>query len=738
VQAVLNLQRTAGNRAVLTMVATRGRRRLQRSPAQPAVLAPEPAEDAPVIPSVVRLEGAEEVYRRLTALEQLERDLLTPPLKSDTLPWEQPENQRRLEAARAGLDTELRAAGFDSAEQFPAAAAAFVEDFRRHAQRMTLTMLDASERVVMAEKDRYSRPEERVRLFADLATVRDAVSRELAASATSMSPFDLKREPLHPPQSQRRATALSVEQHGRGEAARQELIHLYPILADPELRTEALAVADPDALAPVLTATAGARLADIRATRTNIGSDPDLVFKWPRITDLTLEALQLDANSVHAWLVADHRQRIERHEQLVRAGWAALSIGFAALTFGGGALAGVAAVGGIVVSGAQAVDEWQRYQVAEAAAHTSFDAALAVSADDPSLAWVAVALLGVGLEGAGLAWAFKAAAPAARVLRESGGQFAAFETQIAQVTQLSPALRRELARAAAAEAKYQTSMAELAAAWRRSLTGQTAGFLGSELAEKAFTAAYYFVRNKAIAVKSYEAFEQAVRAQKFMKDVDFTDPTNVRDLRAAYARAVREVRIDRRIEVEALARGEWAAQDLAAAYGRRFFVTARYSDGAKTITFDDAGEMLLDGKPIAASKRNEVYSHTGVRHAVDGHGAVHDDFVIAQRSVQEVVGASSKFTTDEQMFRALSRANRALAQGRSVPIPGARRMVTELAPPGTGRAFALHTRVPSTAKIINKKPYPAVPDVVELEVTHVVAIYEADGSLVTIYPVGYL
>jgi hypothetical protein len=740
-RTVLTLQQTAGNRAATAFVRHTGRRRLHRSPAPPAV-----TEDAPAAsPAVARLQGAEAVYERMAALELTERELFTPQPRSDRLLWEAPANQQRLAAARSALTEALDAAGFASAEDFHAAAAAFLEEFRGRAVALTGTLLDASEHVVSAEQERYGRPAETIRLFADLATVRGAVAGEGEASAGAMGAVDVKRESVRPPQSQRAAIAASVEQHGRGEAARQALIPVYPILADPELRTEALAAATPAGLGTLLVADAAARLADIATTRANVARDHDLPYAWPRITGLALEAMGLDPDSVHGRLVAAHRARMERRERDVRAGWAALGIGFAALTFGGGAMAGVAAVGGALVSGVQAVDEWQRYTIGRAAAHSDFDAAAAVSAEEPSLLWVALALVGVGLDGAGLVWAFKAAAPAGRALARAGGGLAAFEAEIAQVAQLSPTVRQALLRAAAAEADYQRAIAELGTAWRHSLSGQTAGALAAPLADRALKIAYHFLRTRAIHKGSYDVFAEEIRGHKAMAGVDWTDPASTRDLRAAYQRAQANLSSDRRVEYATLIHGELAGQELAERLGRPFFAIAEFDDGPRRITFTADGDMELDGVLVQASKRELVYQKAGIWHAVTGHGPDSSYALIAQESNQlfkgktALPGKSSRFATDEIMFRAIYDARRAFAAGRGVPSPdNPRRLMVDLpAGPATGRCFAHRERIPVGTPVLPAQPFPNLKNVYEVDVTHVRAIFEPDGTLVTIYPIGF-
>jgi len=398
------------------------------------------------------------------------------------------------------------------------------------------------------------------------------------------------------------------------------------------------------------------------------------------------------------------------------------------------------------VSGVQAVDEWQRYSLGRAAAHTAFDTALAVSADEPSLLWVALALASAGLDGAGLLWSFRVVAPAARALGETGGGLAAFDAQIKEVAELSPVVRQALHRAAAAEADYQRALSDLGVAWRRSLTGQSAGALAGNLSDSALRVAYYWIRDKATGATTWDLFAQHMRTHKSMKGVDWDDPKSLTDLREAYTRAHANVSADRQIAYVTAMRGELAGQELALARGRPFFALADYDDGVRRITFDTDGNMLLDGVAVSANKRAEVYQKAGIYHAVTGHGADSSYELIAQESNQlfhgtkPLPGKSSRFASDEVMFRAIHDARRAYDEGLGLSSPDNPKYLLIDFPvnPSTGRCFAHYSRIPPGTPILNLRPFGNLKNVREVGARWVRAIFDpTDGSLVTIYPIGF-
>jgi hypothetical protein len=101
-------------------------------------------------------------------------------------------------------------------------------------------------------------------------------------------------------------------------------------------------------------------------------------------------------------------------------------------------------------------------------------------------------------------------------------------------------------------------------------------------------------------------------------------------------------------------------------------------------------------------------------------------------------GKSSRFPNDEVMFRAIYDARQAFAAGAGVPsTENPRRLMVDLpAGPAAGRCFAHVDRIPAGVPIIGT-PFGHLTNVREVNVTNVRAIFEPDGTFVTIYPIGF-
>ena len=83
---------------------------------------------------------------------------------------------------------------------------------------------------------------------------------------------------------------------------------------------------------------------------------------------------------------------------------------------------------------------------------------------------------------------------------------------------------------------------------------------------------------------------------------------------------------------------------------------------------------------------------------------------------------SSVFASDEAMLRSVEAAKAEVAAGKGVKS-GAYTLVDMPTTPSTGRVFVAKSKLPAGAKPLNPEPFTALPDVAELPVTHVRALF---------------
>jgi len=163
-----------------------------------------------------------------------------------------------------------------------------------------------------------------------------------------------------------------------------------------------------------------------------------------------------------------------------------------------------------------------------------------------------------------------------------------------------------------------------------------------------------------------------------------------------------------------------------------------YKSGDRVLSFDNTGRLLLDGKPLPVTKYKEVYEKLGLTHARRGHKP--------GRSIVDLVNdaktnppsfASGQFNSERSFIENAERAKVELVVQNPTPGQGGRRVVEFAVEPSTGRAFMRKDQVPSGVTPL--LPYdipPSHPDIVELVVTKVRAVFSPSGEIVSIFPIG--
>jgi hypothetical protein len=92
---------------------------------------------------------------------------------------------------------------------------------------------------------------------------------------------------------------------------------------------------------------------------------------------------------------------------------------------------------------------------------------------------------------------------------------------------------------------------------------------------------------------------------------------------------------------------------------------------------------------------------------------------------------SGRFNSDADVIRAFSQAQ---AQFQST----GNRVIELSADAGVGRAFLRRDQLPPGVEPLDETPFENLPDVVEITVTRIRAVFNADGSIKTIYPLGWI
>jgi hypothetical protein len=301
----------------------------------------------------------------------------------------------------------------------------------------------------------------------------------------------------------------------------------------------------------------------------------------------------------------------------------------------------------------------------------------------------------------------KAAGPAAKVLKETG-DVAKFNAELAKATELSEDLQKALDKAGRAQAKYEAAAEEL---------GQAAGQLGGrlysgipidlDLLKKMTKTAYYAARK---GVTDFEVFIREFKLGKLGKTIEWD-----------------------KLTPEQLAAMEKAFNEGLQQFTEEFKLTVPFSKGKKLLTFDESGKALLDGQAVSAAEAKEVYKALDLTHAAKGHGPATTVREGALAAKSESSGLSGFFSTDKAFLESVEKAKVKVKAGQFVAAGPKRKAVYLAATPDIGHSFARPGVVPTG---VTGAPVEGLEDVVEVPVKRILAIFEDDGSLVTIYPIG--
>jgi hypothetical protein len=268
-------------------------------------------------------------------------------------------------------------------------------------------------------------------------------------------------------------------------------------------------------------------------------------------------------------------------------------------------------------------------------------------------------------------------------------------------------LARRRRRVARADTDLNAALGDLRSAWHGAV-GRAGLGIDPTILPKIAKVAYYWAKK---GVLQFDEFLAKLRAHRIGEDVDW-DALSADDL-AAIEKAFDEGVTKATTELE---------------------IDVPFKSGkTRKLTFDEDGNMLLDGKRISTREREAVYKNLGLAHAHGGHGPARDPLTVANEA-RNPPYKSGMFTSERAMFDALDRARRERAAGSGVSRGGGRTEVVVEGDPASSRVFVHRDHVPGGATPLPDPPFDALDDVVEPPATHVEVAFEADGSIVSIYP----
>ena len=297
-------------------------------------------------------------------------------------------------------------------------------------EKMTNRMLDDSERVARQEGQRYGgsggpgdAPALR-KAAAELAKGKVDLEHEVERLEKEEESKDYypgtgagSRDPA-PGDAQQEAQQKIADTRKDFEETKKAYGAVFPILMVPDLDFDKVAKADDGTLKQIISGAVGNTLTNINESRENLQKRRIDIWNLAPVIEQVKQVYGIEPGSYADQLIERERER-RSPSVLETVLSTVLMIGLGVVaTFATGGVALGALLAGFTIGGMQALDLYADYDVKKAAHGTDLDVARAISSDDPSLFWLAVAIVGAVVDLGAAVQAFRSIGRAAREMEK--------------------------------------------------------------------------------------------------------------------------------------------------------------------------------------------------------------------------------------------------------------------------------------------------------------------------------
>lgn len=213
----------------------------------------------------------------------------------------------------------------------------------------------------------------------------------------------------------------------------------HPLLKNSDFDREKLARAPKGDMQSQMLPYIAARRKDIAETRKNLLEHPRMIFGLDDLLKASKLAQKIQPGSVYETIINDHIKDEAWKDAIPTLILAVVAIAAGLLTGGGGAVAVIGAGTVLGIGAYQAIDEFKRYE------RTSAAHGAQLTSEDPTMAWVIVAVIGAGFDAAALGSALEAvkfrAALAAFNAGPEAGDVTALTTQLKGISEVPESIR---------------------------------------------------------------------------------------------------------------------------------------------------------------------------------------------------------------------------------------------------------------------------------------------------------
>ncbi|WP_299452860.1 hypothetical protein [uncultured Microscilla sp.] len=351
------------------------------------------------------------------------------------------------------LESLLKSGGYSSIQTFEKDIQAFERAFVKESYQVALDALDAYQMLLHKEEKRYKNPSEAADLEQKVAKTKAKslyTQARKGESAFNISSFGVDKYTSASTRSMR-ASVSSDASEKRSEAENQmkALGKKHPLLKNQDFNREGLTTAS--STQDFMLKYIADRYESVQTIRKKIledqqRKDPKLIYKLDLLLEQVYKNEGISKGSIYHQIISDRKATIEFDEMFGKVALAIIAIGLGVISFGGGTIGAVAGAGALGLSTYDAFVEFQEYETK----HAAYGAKM--YSKDATMAWAIVALIGAGLDAAGLKTAIKSISPAVDAFNKTGN-VARLEKSLKRLKSIDDKVQRNIVRAAKLRAK---------------------------------------------------------------------------------------------------------------------------------------------------------------------------------------------------------------------------------------------------------------------------------------------
>ncbi len=423
------------------------------------------------------------------------------------------------------LEKELQAHGFAGIDEFEEFIRRFLRAFEKESQNIAKDLLGKYAGKLFKEQERYQNPAEISALYQKLAGVRkDYAEFEVNAKIWNewVKTKDAHRIPgqghMHPKHTRAEAEEAKQKAEAAKASAASQVHGMsgdHPIFQedglplDKRIDKAALAKASESELGGIIQGHINTRMKDIGEARAEIEGNTDVIYKLDKLFPHFYAQQGIQPGSIHDQIIQDKMKEDAVIKLLKGIAVAIVAVALAVITFGAATPAIIAAGAGIAGAGLSvymALEEYKEFAQQQDLADVGF-------ADDPSMVWLVIAVVGAGLDMGAAVKAMKALGPAAKALNAGGdvSEFAKAVKALEEAGEIEAKVARAAEKAAAAKQGYAEASKELGKALGSKLYSFPGPLLDPEVYAAVVKMARFAIKGK---LHDFEKFLAELKAAR--------------------------------------------------------------------------------------------------------------------------------------------------------------------------------------------------------------------------------